>query len=220
MRVLLIEDHADLAANIGDYLAAQSCQVDFAADGEQGLQLARAAAHDVLIVDRMLPRLDGARLCQQLRALQIKTPVLMLTAMGRLEEKLQGFQAGVDDYLVKPFALSELWARVQALSRRGGREPVLQLADLQFDRRAQQARRGRRELSLNPTTRRLLEHLLQNAGRLVTRAELEEFLWGDALPGSDALRTHIHALRRAVDGEGEPNLLHTVHGSGWRLSVP
>lgn len=219
MRILLIEDHADLAANIGDYLRGQSCVVDFAVDGEQGLALARRGGYDLLVIDRMLPRLDGGALLRKLRSEGQRTPALILTAMGRLEEKLEGFAAGADDYLVKPFALSELWARLQALTRRGGGAESLRLGDLEFDRAAQSARRGPRQLPLNPTTRRLLEHLLMNAGRLVTRGELEELLWGDAPPGSDALRTHIHALRKAVDEQGEPRLLHTVHGVGWRLGL-
>lgn len=219
MRILLVEDHADLAANIGDYLRSQSCVVDFAGNGEQGLQLARRGGYDAIILDRMLPRLDGTAVCRILRSEGGRTPLLMLTAMGRLSEKLEGFTAGADDYLVKPFELAELWARLQALTRRGGHTSVLRLDNLEFDCDAQTALRGSRQLSLNPTTRRLLEYLLRNAGRMVSRGELEDLLWGDTPPGSDALRTHIHALRRELDAPGERRLLHTVHGSGWRLAL-
>ena len=222
LRVLVIEDHADIAAMIGDYLAAHDCRVDFAADGEAGLRLAAREPFDVIVLDRALPRLDGAEVCRQLRTrYHSAVPVLMLTAMDATLDKVRGLQAGADDYVIKPFNLAELEARLHALHRRAsGRvaERVLHVADLEYDPETLEARRGGRALALQPSGRKLLEHLMRADGRIVPREELEFLLWGERAPDSDVLRAHMHKLREAVDGGCGKKLLHTLRGVGFRLA--
>ena len=224
MRVLVIEDHPDLAANLGDFLAAQGHSVDFAADGPGGLQLAQAGGHDVIVLDRLLPGMEGATLCKKLRAQGNTTPVLMLTALDTVANKVEGLASGADDYLVKPFALSELSARLNALHRRAsgwaGGSGKLQLADLVLDTETAETHRGDTRLDLTRAERRLLELLLRRAPKLVTRAELERALWGDDAPDGDVLRAHMHNLRNAVDKPFATKLIHTVHGEGYRLIAP
>ncbi len=223
MRVLVIEDHPDLAANLGDFLSAQNHSVDFAADGMVGLALAQAGGHDVIVLDRMLPGMDGATLCKKLRAQGNLTPILMLTALDTVANRVEGLLSGADDYLVKPFALSELSARLGALHRRasgwtGGCK--LQVADLRLDTETAEAHRGSVRLELTRAERRLLELLLRRAPKLVSRAELERALWGDDAPDGDVLRAHMHNLRNAVDKPFAHKLIHTVHGEGYRLIAP
>lgn len=224
MRILVIEDHPDLAANLGDFLSAQGHSVDFAADGPRGLALAQAGGHDVIVLDRLLPGLEGAALCKKLRAAGHTTPVLMLTALDTVANRVEGLVSGADDYLVKPFALSELSARLNALHRRasgwvssGSR---LQVADLVLDPETAEAYRGDTRLDLTRAERRLLEALLRRSPKLVSRAELERTLWGDDAPDGDVLRAHMHNLRNAVDKPFEHKLIHTVHGEGYRLIAP
>jgi len=221
MRVLVIEDHPDLAANLGDFLSAQSHSVDFAADGPGGLTLALAGGHDVIVLDRMLPGMDGATLCKKLRAQGNTTPVLMLTALDTVPNRVEGLASGADDYLVKPFALSELSARLNALHRRASgwnsSGAKLQVADLTLDPETAETHRGNVKLDLTRAERRLLEILLRRSPKLVSRAELERVLWGDDAPDGDVLRAHMHNLRNAVDKPFEHKLIHTVHGEGYRL---
>ncbi|MDO9454252.1 MAG: response regulator transcription factor [Stagnimonas sp.] len=221
MRVLVIEDHPDLAANLGDFLSAQGHSVDFAADGPGGLTLAQAGGHDVIVLDRMLPGMDGATLCKKLRAQGNTTPVLMLTALDTVANRVEGLVSGADDYLVKPFALSELSARLNALHRRASgwnsSGAKLQVADLMLDPETAEAHRGNVKLDLTRAERRLLEILLRRSPKLVSRAELERVLWGDDAPDGDVLRAHMHNLRNAVDKPFEHKLIHTVHGEGYRL---
>ncbi|MGH8496490.1 MAG: response regulator transcription factor [Gammaproteobacteria bacterium] len=222
MRILVVEDHPDLAANLGDFLRDLGHVVDYAADGARGLRMATTQPFDLLILDRMLPKLDGASLCRSLRASPRRLlPVLMLTAMDSTADRVDGFEAGADDYLIKPFAMAELKARVDALHRRAtGRmdQAELSVADLRFDPATLQAQRDGRLLALNPTTRALLEYLMRNAHRVVLRAELEELLWGDDVPAGDVLRAHMHKLRLVIDRPFPRKLLHTVHGVGYRLA--
>jgi DNA-binding response OmpR family regulator len=223
MHLLLIEDHADIAANIAEYFEARGVAVEHAADGCSGLQKAMDGAYDAIVLDLLLPGLDGLSLCRQLRqAGRTRVPVLMLTAKDLLSDKIEGFEAGADDYLVKPFSLAELDARLKALMRRA-RVPetsrVLSVGDLRFDLNTLEAERAGERLKLNPTTRRILIVLLQNSHRVVTRAELERELWGDQPPQGDFLRAHIHALRMAIDKNFSVKLLHTIHGAGYRLSA-
>jgi DNA-binding response OmpR family regulator len=223
MHLLLIEDHADIAANIAEFFAARGDSIEHAQTGESGLPLALSNPYDAIVLDLMLPGIDGLTLCRQLRqAGRTRVPVLMLTAKDLLADKIEGFEAGADDYLVKPFSLAELDARLKALVRRA-RVPeaprVLSLADLRFDLDTLEAERGGERLKLNPTTRRLLVVLLQNSHRVVTRAELERELWGDQPPQGDFLRAHMHALRTAIDKNFTTKLLHTIHGTGYRLSA-
>jgi DNA-binding response OmpR family regulator len=222
MRILVIEDHRDIAENIGDYLAPKGHELDYAADGITGLHLAVTNDYDVIVLDLTLPALDGLEVCRKLREEAKKsTPVLMLTARDQLDNKVHGFRAGADDYLVKPFALKELEIRLEALRRRGRgavQTRVLKVADLEFDPDTQAVKRARQRIELNPSLRTLLGVLMANTHRVVPRAELESALWGDDPPDADVLRAHIYALRTAIDKPFERKLLHTVHGTGYRLT--
>jgi DNA-binding response OmpR family regulator len=223
MRLLLIEDHKDIAANIAEYFEARGDVVDYAADGERGLGMALADPYDAIVLDLMLPGLDGLAICRSLRqAGRTRVPVLMLTAKDLLEDKIEGFEAGADDYLVKPFSLVELDARLKALVRRASPMDAprqLTVGDLKFDLDTLEAERGGERLKLNPTTRRILVVLMQNSHRVVTRVELERELWGDRPPEGDVLRAHMHALRTAIDRNFSLKLLHTIHATGYRLSA-
>jgi len=223
MRLLLIEDHRDIAANIAEFFEASGDSIEHVLDGDRGLQLALSQSYDAIVLDLMLPGLDGLALCRQLRqAGHTRVPVLMLTAKDTLDDKIEGFEAGADDYLVKPFSLAELSVRLKALIRRANVQPaarVLSVGDLSFDLDTLEAERGGERIKLNPTTRRLLIVLLQNTHRVVTRQELERELWGDQAPQGDFLRAHMHALRAAIDKNFATKLLHTVHGTGYRLSA-
>jgi DNA-binding response OmpR family regulator len=223
MHLLLIEDHADIAANIAEFYEAHGDEVEHAVDGNDGLQRALQTPYDVIVLDLMLPGLDGLSVCRQLRhAGRTQVPVLMLTAKDLLADKIEGFEAGADDYLIKPFSLAELDARLKALVRRASVQPaprVLTAGDLRFDLDTLEAERGGEKLKLNPTTRRLLMVLLQNTHRVVTRIELERELWGDQPPQGDFLRAHMHALRTAIDKNFPIKLLHTIHGTGYRLTA-
>ena len=222
MRILIVEDHPDIASNIGDFLSARGHSVDFAADGLSGLHLAASQSFDLIVLDIQLPGIDGLNMARKLREdAHIHTPILMLTARDTLDDRLAGFAAGGDDYLVKPFALLELEARLLALHRRAqgvqAHEP-LQLADLRHDPNTLETYRGARRIELKPTPRRLLEILLRARGRVLRREQIEAELWGDDPPEGDALRVHIHALRHAIDGPGDAPLIHTLRGVGYRMS--
>jgi len=220
VKVLVIEDNRDIAANIADYLEPKGHVLDFAATGPHGLQLALQEQYDIIVLDIMLPGLDGMALCRRLRNEgRSDVPVLMLTARDQLEDKLEGFQAGADDYLVKPFSVKELEVRLQALIKRGTSQGarVLVVGDLHYDPQTFSATRAGRTLELNPMQRRLLELLMSNTHRVVTREELERHIWGDALPDNDVLRTHIYSLRNVIDKPFAQKLLQTIHGTGYRL---
>lgn len=221
MHILIVEDTRDIAENIADYFEPKGHELDFAADGVTGLHLAVTRRFDAIVLDLNLPGIDGIALCRKLRRdAQVFTPVLMLTARDQLDDKLEGFDAGTDDYLVKPFSMKELEARLHALVKRGTAQPAgrtLCAGDLEYNLDTLQARRAGRPIELNPIQRKLLELLLQNTHRVVTRDELERHIWGDALPDKDVLRTHIYGLRNAVDRDFATKLLHTVHGAGYRL---
>ncbi len=221
MHVLLVEDHSDLAANLGDYLGVHGYSVDFAADGPSGLRLAQTQSFDAIVLDRLLPGLDGASVCRRLRSGGgAAVPVLMLTALDTVVDRVDGLRAGADDYLVKPFAMVELLARLEALHRRATKtgERQLNVADLEFDLDTLETRRAGQVLSLTPAMRKLLELLMRETHRVVAREELERRLWGDAPPEGDVLRAHMYALRVAIDKPFSRKLLHTVHGSGYRLA--
>ncbi|HUR40434.1 MAG TPA: response regulator transcription factor [Verrucomicrobiae bacterium] len=222
MRILLIEDHQDLAANVGEYFEQRGHVVDYAADGLSGLHLVAINAYDALVLDLNLPGLDGLSLCRKLRGdARNPVPVLMLTARDTERDLLTGFEAGADDYLTKPFSLPELEARLKALTRRGAPpSDVLRVADLSFDTRTLVVKRGARRLELTPAGLKLLEALMRVAPAVVSRPNAERALWKDDPPDSDAaLRGHIHALRGQLDPPGVPKLLHTVHGIGYRLAL-
>lgn len=221
MRILVIEDHRDIAANIGDFLEDQGNEVDFAADGITGLHLAVSQDFDIIILDLNLPGMDGLEVCRRLRQeAQKNTPVLMLTARDTLDQKLAGFDSGADDYLVKPFALQELGARLAALGRRQ-RKPearVLGVADLEYDLDTLTVRRAGQALTVNPTALKILKVLMEASPAVVTRSEIETEVWGEELPDSDSLRVHIHSLRQAIDKPFDKPLIHTRHGIGYRIA--
>ena len=224
MRVLLIEDNDELSVNVSEYLETRGMVVDTAGDGLTGLHLAVTEPFDAIVLDLGLPGVDGLDVCRRLRQDGgVQIPVLMLTARDTLDQKLAGFDAGADDYLVKPFALKELEARLLALVRRSlpraGRGTFLTAGDLTFDVGRLEVRRAGRPVQLTPIGLRLLERLMRASGQVVSRRELEEAIWGDDPPDSDALRAHVHLLRAAIDKPFATPLLHTLHGIGYRLEA-
>ncbi len=218
--VLIVEDNTDIALLLVDFFNDRGHATDYAHDGLSGLHLAATREHDAIILDLALPGLDGIELCRQLREIKhSQVPILMLTARDTLEDKLTGFQAGADDYLVKPFELLEVYARVQALWRRSrpGSQGMLQVADLSLDPETRQVKRGNDTITLNPIPYKILKLLMENSHRVVSRREIENLVWGDEATDSDALRTHISALRNLLDKPYAQKLLHTLHGIGYRL---
>jgi len=222
-RLLLVEDDPDLAAGLYDFLADCGYRMDAAPDGATALRLAAREPYDALVLDLLLPGMDGRTLCRRLREeLGQDVPVLMLTALDSLEDKLDGFDAGADDYLVKPVEPEELAARLKALLRRarGGGGQELCVGDLRFNPRTLEVSRAGRPLRLNARCRQLLEVLLRASPETVSRETLEAALWGEEPPESGSLRTHIYLLRQAVDEPFATPLIHTVHGHGYRLATP
>ncbi len=218
LSVLLVEDDLDLAMTIVDYLALQDVRCDHAGNGASGLQLIRDHRYDVILLDLNLPRLDGLTVCREVRSAGDDTSILMLTARDQLADKVEGFESGTDDYLVKPFALQEMLVRVRALAqRRSGQVRLLRCADLDMDLAEHSVRRGGKPLKLSPTLWRLLETLLRASPSTVSRRRLEEAVWGDEPPDSNSLKVHLHHLRKAVDHGFEAALIHTVHGQGFAL---
>ncbi|MCP4756420.1 MAG: response regulator transcription factor [Proteobacteria bacterium] len=221
MRILVVEDHQDLAENIGDYLSAKGEHIlDFAMDGLGGMHLALTQEYDVIVLDIMLPGMDGLTLCRRLREeANDPTPVLMLTARDTLSDKLVGFESGADDYLVKPFALEELAARITALSKRKTvkRPSRLKIEELELDLGIMTVTRDGRRIELNRACLTLLKTLMEAHPNVVSRRDLEFALWGDMPPGSDALRSHMYTLRHKVDKPFPYPMLQTVHGIGFRL---
>ncbi len=221
MRVLIVEDNRNLAANLVDYLKSHGHVVDVAMDGVSGLHLAVTGSFDAIVLDLGLPGIDGTELCRRLRAAQVATPVLMLTARGELEDRIAGIELGGDDYLVKPVALRELEARLRALLRRsqgGLAQPRLQVADLVLDERTMSVTRSGKPIGLARLDYQLLRILMRESPAVVPRPRLETELWGEEPPQTDALRAHIHILRRAIDHPFSSPLLHTVHSVGYRLA--
>ncbi len=220
--ILLIEDNRNISEMVGEYLERRGFRVDYAADGQQGYQQAVDDTFDVIILDLMLPRLDGLELCRRLRQEAKKsTPVLMLTARDTLDDKIRGLEAGGDDYLVKPFALQELEARVRALIRRDRRQvsaETLRVGDLTLDTATLRATRAGRELQLSPIGLKLLTILMRESPRVVSRRDIEREIWGDAMPDSDTLRSHLYNLRKVIDKPFQKSLLHTIHSAGYRLA--
>ena len=228
MRVLVIEDHRDIAETIKDYLESRACEsnayeIDIAITGEEGLKKLAGARYDAIVLDLMLPGIDGLTLCRRLRTdIASQSPVLMLSAKDLVADKVVGFEAGADDYMVKPFSLVELEARLKALLRRttaGPAPQVFKIGPLRYDPNTLTAERAGTPIKLNPSTRRILLLLMQNSHRVVTREELEHELWPDDAPEGDVLRAHMYALRNAIDKPFGERLLRTVHGEGYRLTA-
>jgi len=218
MRVLVIEDDSDTAAYIAKGLRESGQVVELVRDGRDGLVRATQDQFDLVIVDRMLPGLDGLSLVKAARAAGLASPVLMLTAMGAIEDRVAGLEGGADDYLVKPFSFAELNARLNALARRPPireEETTLQVADLAMDRLKRTVKRGDHVVELQPREFRLLEELMLNAGRVVTRTMLLERVWDFHFdPGTNIVETHISRLRAKIGGDGAP-LIHTIRGAGY-----
>ncbi len=220
MKILLVEDNCDILANLTDYLELKGYTVDCAQDGMTGMHLAATESYDLAVLDVMMPGIDGFTLCQRLREARNNLPVIMLTARDTLNDRLQGFSAGADDYLVKPFDLSELAARIEAVLRRThGASRLLTVADLVYDLDSLEVKRAGKPIKLNPISLKLLEVLMQRSPSVVRREQLEAAVWGDNCPDSDSLRSHIHQLRQLIDKPFETHLLHTVHGIGFRLAL-
>ncbi|MEM1246265.1 MAG: response regulator transcription factor [Acidobacteriota bacterium] len=225
MNLLLVEDDPVVAAFVAKGLRQEGHAVDVAADGSEGLSLAMSKSYDVLVVDRMLPGLDGLALVKALRATDNQTPVLILSALADVAERVKGLSSGADDYLVKPFAFSELSARVTVLAKRSGptpRDPVeLTVADLTLDLLSREALRGKERIELKPREYQLLEYLMRHAGQVVTRTMLLERVWGYHFdPTTNVIDQHISQLRKKIDREFDAKLIHTVRGAGYVLRAP
>ncbi len=223
MRLLVVEDEHRLAEVLRQGLTEQGYAVDVAHDGEAGLGLAELEPYDLLILDVMLPGLDGLALCQRLRAGGRHLPVLLLTARDAVDDRVAGLDSGADDYLSKPFAFRELLARVRALLRREGRsrEPVLRAGDLTLDPATREVRRGGRAIELTSKEYAVLEYLLHHPNRVLTRTQIAEHVWDyDFVAMSNVIDVYIRSLRRKLDDDGATRLLHTVRGTGYQLRSP
>ena len=225
MRILLIEDDPETVRFVRKGLEEAGHVVDHAGDGKEGLLLAIDADHDALVVDRMLPGLDGLSIVRSLRAAGRTAPVLVLSALGEVDDRVEGLRAGGDDYLVKPFAFAELSARLEALARRrgGGEAPVTRLAvaDLEMDLLARTVKRAGRVIDLQPRESRLLEHLMRHAGQVVTRTMLLEAVWDYHFdPQTNVIDVHVSRLRRKIDRGFDAPLIHTVRGAGYVIREP
>ncbi|MEA2782813.1 MAG: two-component system, OmpR family, response regulator [Rhodospirillaceae bacterium] len=224
MKILVVEDDAQTAAYVADGLRERWHEVDIARDGKEGVVLATSGSYDVMIVDRMLPGVDGIGLIKTIRAVGVRTPVLVLSARGSVPDRVSGLDAGGDDYLVKPFALSELLARVNALGRRptgAMAETTLRVADLEVDLLKRTVQRAGRPIELQPREFQLLEFLLRHAGEVVTRTMLLEGVWEFHFdPQTNVVDTHISRLRGKVDRGFDIALIHTVRGAGYVIRAP
>ncbi|HEX7342013.1 MAG TPA: response regulator transcription factor [Rhodanobacteraceae bacterium] len=220
--VLLVEDQKDIAALVGDHLVERGYEVDYAADGASGLRLATSGSYDVIVLDLALPDMDGLDVCRRLRGeFRSAVPVLMLTARDTLDDKVAGLDAGADDYLTKPFEMRELEARLRALIRRERRDVsghVYRVGDMEFDTGTMLLTRAGRVLTVSPIGLKILAILMRESPRLVTRYDIEREIWGDHLPDSDTLRSHLYNLRKSIDRPFDKPLLHTIHSSGYRLA--
>jgi two-component system OmpR family response regulator len=224
MKLLIVEDDKEAAAYLKRALSEVGHTVDVASTGRSGLMLAAGETYDVIILDRMLPEIDGLAILRTIRASGVKTPVLLLTALGGIDDRVEGLEAGSDDYLVKPFALAELLARVNALARRPPTQEVrteLSVADLRLDLLKRTVTRGGQRIELQPREFQLLEYMLRHAGRVVTRTMLLESVWDFHFdPKTNIVETHMSRLRGKVDRGHAHELIHTVRGAGYVLREP
>jgi two-component system OmpR family response regulator len=226
MRILIIEDDEDVASFVKSGLEQAGYTVDQAGDGKDGLFLATTESYDGIVVDRMLPRVDGLTIVRTLRASNIATPVLILSALGEVDDRVDGLKAGGDDYLVKPFSFAELQARIEALLRRhrvasdSAVATTLTVGDLKMDLLKRQVSRHGQGIDLQPREFQLLEHLMRHAGQVVTRTMLLEAVWGYHFdPQTNVIDVHMSRLRSKIDRDFDQPLLHTVRGAGYRLDV-
>ena len=224
MKLLVVEDDRETASYLLKGLRESGYSVDRAADGREGLFMASSGGYDAIVLDRMLPGMDGLTLLGALRAAEIGTPALILSALGSVDDRVKGLRAGGDDYLVKPFAFSELLARIEALLRRGAGAPAvttLRVADLELDLLTRTVRRGGKPVELLPREFRLLEYLMRNAGHVVTRTMLLEHVWDYHFdPQTNVVDVHVSRLRQKIDKSFDHPLLHTVRGAGYCLRAP
>lgn len=222
IKLLIIEDNHDVSGILGDYFEAQGAELDFADNGELGLSLAQAFDFDAIILDLMLPKMDGLTLCQSLRSLGCTTPILMLTALDNKADELQGFDIGADDYLGKPFDLDVVNARVQALIKRHRGQVakgIIKFGPLELNISQHQIKRESQLLSLTPTTYQILFLLMRHAPNVVKREQVIEELWGDNPPGGDVLRSHMYQLRNQLDKPFKFPMLTTVPKIGFKLEI-
>jgi len=224
MKLLVVEDDRETASYLVKGLGESGYTVDRAADGREGLFMASSGGYDAIVLDRMLPGMDGLTMLSALRAAEIRTPALILSALGTVDDRVKGLRAGGDDYLVKPFAFSELLARLEALLRRGSAAQVttaLRVADLELDLLTRTVRRCGKPIDLLPREFRLLEYLMRNAGHVVTRTMLLEHVWDYHFdPQTNVIDVHVSRLRQKIDKNFERPLLHTVRGAGYCLRAP
>ncbi|WP_375748361.1 response regulator transcription factor [Vibrio sp. HN007] len=215
---LLVEDDIDLATAVVDYLDLEDIRCDHAANGFSGYNLVKENQYDVLILDLNLPKMSGLEVCEKLRQQGLDIPVLMLTARDTLDDKLTGFSKGADDYLIKPFAMEELIVRAQVLARRrSGQVSKLGVSDLMLDLDQKTVYRNGKPLKLSPTALKLLEVLMRESPKTVSREALMQRVWGDEQPDSNSLKVHMYNLRKQVDGESEHKLVHTITNQGFAI---
>jgi len=220
MRILIVEDDAELSISIAEFLELQGAECDFAYNGLSGVKLAMDSSFDVILLDLMLPKLNGFDACTELRRRGCSTPVLMLTAMGTTEDQLGGFNAGVDDYVVKPCPMPLLWARINSLYRRAKNQRAMQeLGPLKIDIESRELKREGQVIALTPTEWRILEILLQYSPKVISRADIEQSVWPNQEPDQGRLNVHLHALRKAVDKPFSYPLIKTVTGLGLCISA-
>jgi DNA-binding response OmpR family regulator len=223
MRILVVEDERKVASFLRQGLEEEGHAVEVAADGAAALDVLEANhGYDLVVLDVMLPKRDGFDVLKTLRQQKVRTPVLMLTARDGVADKVAGLDGGADDYLTKPFAFEEFLARVRALLRRGGTQPapVLKLLDLTLDPATREVTRAGRRITLTAREYALLEYLLRNAGRVLTRPMIAQHVWGlDFDPESNIVDVYVGYLRRKIDGDGDRRLLHTLRGTGYRLAA-
>ena len=225
MRILVVEDDREVAEYLANGLSESGHVVDRAADGREALYMAVAQSYDLIIVDRMLPGLDGLTIIKTLRASGNRTPVIILSALGEVDDRVKGLRAGGDDYVVKPFAFAELLARIEALLRRGagadGEATRLQIADLEMDLLKREVRRRGQPIDLQPREFRLLEYMMRHKGQVVTRTMLLENVWDYHFdPQTNVIDVHVSRLRRKIDKDFDPPLIQTVRGAGYVLRAP
>ncbi|HAS6385034.1 TPA: response regulator transcription factor [Vibrio vulnificus] len=222
MKILLVDDNHNVAETIADYLELEGITIDCAYHGEAALRLIETNHYDVIVMDIMMPKLDGISTVKKLREGYLcGTPILFLTAKQGLDDKIAAFTAGGDDYLLKPFAMQELSLRLHALANRGPRQDigVLKFADITLDVKTEQVERQGQQIKLSRIQTRILKLLMKRAPAIVSRVEVIESVWGDEPPGSDALRSHIYGLRTALDKGFSESRLETIHGQGYRLKA-
>lgn len=222
--ILLVEDHNDIAEMVTAYFENRGFSVDYAADGVTGLHLAVSNSYDAIILDLMLPGMDGIDVCRKLRTeARRDTPVIMLTARDTLGDKITGLETGADDYLIKPFDIQELEARVRSLIRRHKGEiakEIYSIGDLTVDTATLSVKRAGKELNMTPTGLKILTVLMRASPAVVSRREVERQVWGDILPDSDTLRSHLYNLRKVIDKPFDKQLLQTIQGSGYKIVDP